>query len=522
VQCGFAAAALLALVLFLQWQSGAYQNEFGGHPDEASHYVTGLMIRDYLAAGLPGNPMRFAQNYYEHYPKVALGHYPPAFYVLEGVWSLVFTESRTSILLFLALQTALLAFVLFRVLASRFGFPWAFGSAALLLAFPLVQHHTAIVMSDVTLSLFCILAALAFGRYLETGLTRNAVFFGLVASAAIMTKASGIALAVLPLLATLLARRFELMKRWPFWMPAAIVALICGPWMLFTYHLTAEGMQKQPVGSYILQSIPFYSRGLVYVAGFALLIPALIGSAGQLARMFKGRALEPFWAVMVSLPASVLVVAIVLPTGFDERYLLPTLPAFIALAVAGLHEIASLLAAKTGLKLATIQSGIAALMLGLFFVETFRIPKNTFRGVGALVETILATGGRGEILISSDSRGEGAFIAELAAHERRPGHTVRRASKVLASSTWVGGDYAPRFANEVELNRFLDSSPIEWIIVDGSIPNSLRLSHHGLLEAAAPSAPFLKLTGTYRIDRRNSSGQALLFRKSAGSAAQIQ
>ena len=61
-------------VAFL-WQlfAGAYGSEFGGHPDEAGHYVTGLMVRDYVATGFPGSPMKFAGEYYRHYPKVALG-----------------------------------------------------------------------------------------------------------------------------------------------------------------------------------------------------------------------------------------------------------------------------------------------------------------------------------------------------------------------------------------------------------------------------------------------------------------
>src|SRR5205814_702859 len=45
-------AAFLALwstaTLFL-FLSGALKSEFGGNPDEAAHYVTGLMIHDYVA-----------------------------------------------------------------------------------------------------------------------------------------------------------------------------------------------------------------------------------------------------------------------------------------------------------------------------------------------------------------------------------------------------------------------------------------------------------------------------------------
>src|SRR5690349_16507783 len=64
----------LLLTLLLQWRGNAYQAEWSGDSDEAAHYVTGLMVRDYIASGLPGSPMSFAQRYYDHYPRVAIGH----------------------------------------------------------------------------------------------------------------------------------------------------------------------------------------------------------------------------------------------------------------------------------------------------------------------------------------------------------------------------------------------------------------------------------------------------------------
>ncbi len=56
----------------LQWISGAYSSEFDD-PDEPAHYVTGLMIRDYVAARAPAPPLAYAENYYLHYPKVSFG-----------------------------------------------------------------------------------------------------------------------------------------------------------------------------------------------------------------------------------------------------------------------------------------------------------------------------------------------------------------------------------------------------------------------------------------------------------------
>jgi len=72
----------------LQWVAGAFRSGFGANPDEPAHYVTGLMVRDYVAQLLPGSPIAFAQNYYLHYPAVAFGHWPPMFYVLQALWTL--------------------------------------------------------------------------------------------------------------------------------------------------------------------------------------------------------------------------------------------------------------------------------------------------------------------------------------------------------------------------------------------------------------------------------------------------
>jgi len=71
----------------LQWISGAFDSEFGGHPDEAAHYVTGLMHHDYIAGLDLTSPLRFAENYYIHYPRICIGHWPPFFYAVQSVCS---------------------------------------------------------------------------------------------------------------------------------------------------------------------------------------------------------------------------------------------------------------------------------------------------------------------------------------------------------------------------------------------------------------------------------------------------
>ncbi len=125
---------VLAFDLAFFWQSrlGAYQSEFGGHPDEAAHVVTGLFIRDalvetwhYATGGFHGSPVRigkeFADRYYTHYPKIGLGVWPPFFYLVQSAWTWPFGASRTALLLLLCALAAALAWLVFRVVREELG-----------------------------------------------------------------------------------------------------------------------------------------------------------------------------------------------------------------------------------------------------------------------------------------------------------------------------------------------------------------------------------------------------------------
>ena len=90
VKAGWPAAAAFLLffvvTLFLQYESGAFHSEFAGYPDESAHYVTGLMVRDYLAGFHYSEPRKFAEDYYGRFPKVAFGLWPPLLSLLESCW----------------------------------------------------------------------------------------------------------------------------------------------------------------------------------------------------------------------------------------------------------------------------------------------------------------------------------------------------------------------------------------------------------------------------------------------------
>src|SRR5689334_23060800 len=79
-------AVAISVTILLQVLGGAWKAECGGYPDEPAHFMTGLMIRDYLVSGFHKSPIAFAEDYYLHYPKVAFGMWGPLLHICEAIF----------------------------------------------------------------------------------------------------------------------------------------------------------------------------------------------------------------------------------------------------------------------------------------------------------------------------------------------------------------------------------------------------------------------------------------------------
>ena len=132
-------AVIFCAVLGLAWRSGAIHSEFGRYPDEGMHYVTGLLVQDFLTSGHWSNPLTFASQYYLHYPKVALGNWPPGFSLMQAAWGMIFGVPRISMLFGMMVLTAWLAYLVYRAAEKYFGPVWAALGAGLCIAAPLTQ-----------------------------------------------------------------------------------------------------------------------------------------------------------------------------------------------------------------------------------------------------------------------------------------------------------------------------------------------------------------------------------------------
>ncbi len=498
-----------AVVVALQVASGAYHSEFGGYPDEPAHYVTSLMLREYIIGPTPAAPMQFAQAYYAHYPKVALGHWPPLFYVIQALWMLLFSPARASILLELAATTALLAYVVYWEARRWFGSNAALVAGLLTVCLPLIQAYTDEEMSETLLVLTCFLSAIYFARYLDSEHWRDSLWFGVFFSAAVLTKGSGWLLVLLPPVALLLTRKLRLLLRRSFWISVLIIAPLCIPWQLMTMQIAERGWTggTGPSVGYTLTALGQFAILIARILGPALSVLLIVGILASLLR--KRIASGP--AAMVALVLAVWVFHSLVPAGIEDRKMIIAIPAMILLVFAGGFWIAQRLPLG---RLNPWRPSLVALVAAfLFLLQTFAIPHETRYGYREAAKFLTSDPRfRGaSILASSGTVGEGLLVSEIAMREPRPSDTIVRATKALAEVDWAGFHYRSLYSTPAEIIGYLRQQHIDLVVLD-TFKSTNDFPHDRLLRQTVEQSGRFQPIATFRPEGSSNSEEVQLYR----------
>lgn len=507
------AVALFTFVsaLFFCQSSGALDSDLGGDPDEAAHAVTSLMVRDYLVDELGQHPMKFARTYYDHFPRVALGHFPPFFYLIAGMWLLPFCAVKALFVLQSALL-ALLAALTFHV-GRRFLSVWGAALASVLgCALPVSLKLVQIIMSDIMLAVLCLFASILWADYLRVPTLKKSISWGFVAAAAVLTKGSGMLLCLLPPLATVFVGRAALMRSLSWWSSALPVALLAGPWMLYSTSISKEGMTGLTPSQYLIDAVPYYLSSIPLVFGWGITLLALLGAAVGVRQALSQRSMSAEAASLTALMTGTFAVLVLVPVGLTTRYMLTLVPAFMLLAAFGVQVIGRKVPPSRSLLLE------AALFIGAFAI-VFSLPQKAVHGFSEAVCSLVVQpvgNAKQNWLVSSDPRGEGAVIAAAAfqSSKRYPSLLkVFRGGKELASSDWMGRDYHAAVNTPEELLRLLDELRITSVLLDFSVPETQRRQHDVLLGKTLSSAvTSWKLEHEIQVTRRpNQTGQLLIY-----------
>jgi hypothetical protein len=447
------------------------------------------MAHEYFSRGMwaGSTPLAFANDYYAHYPKVAIGHWPPVFYLYQSVWLMVFGISRGSILMLTAATTATLG-LLTTWLCRREGVerPIAALAGAVTALLPQSLATTLEVMADPLTAATTLAAAILGQRWLWDPSGRRACVFAAASSVAILTKGNAAALTLAPPLAIAVRGRLRLLRDLKFWIPTPLLFLLVFPWYWSVRNLARAEFVPGYTESLPARMAHALGANLQHTAslcGYLLLILALLSLRRGWARR---------WEMLAALPvAAYLFVSIVSPHT-EARLLLVSAAvlcwaATIGVAPWGRWRAGSLLIG--GLAFAHWMTPVAAK------------PQKGF------VPAMAWAAGRPELfeapmLVSSNGLGEGAWIAELALREAEPKATVVRASKLLAASTWMGDNYRLLVSTPEDVLRVLSSKGVGTVILH-SDPARGPLPHQRLLEDAIRSWRLEAAFNEVRIFRRH-------------------
>jgi hypothetical protein len=455
---------MVVLTILLQVWAGAYRSEFGN--DEYAHYVSSLLIHDYIVGGQYVSPVTYLRQYHAHYPVVGIGHWGPLAYFAEAAWMLLFGWGRTSVILSSAGITVATAAVLFHVLARRFGGILAGFAAVSYILSPPVQAGTASLMLDNSIALICLLAMVAYRRYIESGRALFSGLFGLLAVAGMLVKGNAACLALLPAFVVVIGGHWPLLRRPSFWLPVPIVLVLAGPWYFMTYPLVSPGFRY----TWGLEFIAIAGRAnaeiMAWVCGPLAIAAGLVGVGLVLARR-RPHSADALMVTAVSLLASVIAFQTVVPAAIQDRYLVSALPPFFIACVFALHWIGC----RAGTKAGTVSAvGAGLVLLAAMPAALSIVPKSQFGLIEAARQIWKnALPSNPSVLIATNGEPEGAIIAELAMRDpHRASIFAIRGSRLLGGGGYNTADYVPRFNSPQEIMEAIDDYNIPFVLVRGT------------------------------------------------------
>jgi hypothetical protein len=468
---------LAAVVILLQLHANAYSAEFG--TDEASHYVSGLMIHAYLTTGLfdgPLSPLLFLKNFHSHYALVGIGHWGPVFYIAEALWMLPFGCGRVSVLMLSATVTSAIGLICYVVAAPRVGRTIAVLIALAFVISRVAQEGSAYVMLDAPITMLTLLAALAYARYMETTRVRDTVSFALLAVAGLLMKGNAGCLALLPPLAVLISRRFDLLRRPSFWLPVPIVGCLAIPWYLLTYSLVSQGFRYAWGLHYVAGAIRDNSTALLAAVGPLLLAAGLCGWVAVVWSAHRPKA-DQVMTCLAALFAAVWIFQSVVPADIQDRYLEPGLPPLLILAGTALRYVTDRISGRLPAGLVRMRA-LTATMLAVALVASMipsvvSVPPKAELGFTKAATLVWqqVDPHNPVVLVVAGKFAEESAVAELAMHDPHcPSLFAIRGSRILGAGGYNNSDYEPRFDTATEVMAAIDAYRIPLVLFrsDGS------------------------------------------------------
>jgi len=244
----------LAVGILAMWLAKSYQSGFSG-ADEPSHFLNGYFIADYLRHHLGANPMAAATEFYVHYPKISIGHWPPAYYGFLGILFTVLPPTMPVAFAINALVAALPAVGIAAALAMLSGRRAAIAGVLIYALTPLALEGQVMFMVDQPLAACLVAATAVWIGYAHAPGWGKAIGFALLAALAVLIKGNGWLVVFIPVFHILLSANWRLLLSIRLYVAAAVAATLVVPWYMLTAKIAADGFNYQAGFAYAYQAL---------------------------------------------------------------------------------------------------------------------------------------------------------------------------------------------------------------------------------------------------------------------------
>ncbi|MGH9583256.1 MAG: ArnT family glycosyltransferase, partial [Bryobacteraceae bacterium] len=314
-------------------------------------------------------------------------------------------------------------------------------------------------MLDLPVALFSLWALLQEIRYFKApDRSRHAIGYALCASLAFLTKFSGAFVFLFPVVLVLGTRKWSLLRNKWFWAQPAIVAALCGPWVLYTHRLMYVGLPSggTPIHRHLALAVAAFLLEFLRFAG-----PVLVASAvaGMLMMAVKRRWNAELF-MYAAAPLCVILLLVASPVDPERRQFLPMIAPLILLIAYSCERLKVSKMRVLGIAVPAVLVVAGAVKCAMAFPHF--LPDR----LRPLVEYVDANPNwrNASILLPPDC--EGPAIAEFAEYApHRPDHTLLRPSKIVGISDWWGISQT-RFSGAAQFEKALAANPIGLIVVD--------------------------------------------------------
>jgi 4-amino-4-deoxy-L-arabinose transferase-like glycosyltransferase len=469
--------------------NGITHGEFFANHDEPVHAVGGLFMADLLHDWPIAAPVQYAYRWYAQYPALGLLHWPPFFYVVEGLFFSVLGPTAV------AARLAVIAFALVGLsywfwLVADLQDELTAAAATILLAFsPAVLLFEKSAMLEVPALSLCIAATYYWLRALRSdGPPGGDLYrFAVLAALALLTKQHSIYLALFCLLTLVAERKLSLLGTRSMVAALVIVLLVAGP-----FYAAALALHPQTIAADVLQGTgeaepwSYYLRALPRLLGWPLLLLSMAGMVTS-----------PWWIGFRRIqPLLLWIVACYVTFSFlgqkDPRYILYWVPAFVFLAAGVLSS----RAVPRQLRWVTIPALLVLIAYQTWWAWHYERPYVS--GYEQAARLLMQSGAPGLVVFDGDLHGNVAFYVR-ANDPRRQAVILRKALYVTRVLEQYGSKELVQSRADVE--RMLSDYGVRYVLVDNSEP---RFESQKLLREVLAAPPFY-LVATIPIETNVAS-----------------